>query len=442
MQQLEEQMESMKEALDTEQFDHKKTKEASQAHVQALEHELQQLQQLNEKLEEQLKEAAVKQPKAMHASASPPPASATDVEAVTKLQTEMQHLQQQLQAAPSSDTVAALEQDKAALQKEMQQLPQLNQKLESKVAELAGLQARFADLESSLAKAKEGKVLAEKEIETVIAREHVLKGTVEGKSIRITALEAELAKNKELLGMPVPSPRVVSVTSDMALLEEAKAMGVQMEKESDRRIKHLQLKLTEAQAQLSAVDQELLACKNARVSDRKELEETKTQMSGLQSELASANTLALASKTASGSVAALQQELASKTVELMQASKEAQIWQKRVDALEAQVALEVQQHALLRDRHTAATAASTGASASAAASTTVETDALRTKIDMLEEQLAEARARLDSNKGVDALQHQVTACVYVWVRVRVWVWVWVWVYEMAKLISSNLHGNR
>ena len=116
MQQREEQMESLKEALDTEQFDHKQTKEASQAHVEALEHDIQQLQQLNEKLEEQLKDAA-QQPKVMHASAPPPPASATDVEAIYGEAVSKMH-------------------------KEMQQLQQLNEKLEEQLKEAAAKQLK------------------------------------------------------------------------------------------------------------------------------------------------------------------------------------------------------------------------------------------------------------------------------------------------------------
>ncbi len=164
IQQLEEQMESLKEALNAELFDHKKTKEASQAHVEALEHDMKQL-------EEQHKEAAAKQQMAMHASTKPLPASAIDVEAicveaVIKMHKEMQQLLQLNEKLEEQLKEAAAKQAKAMyaspapastsatdmearygeavnkMQKETQQLLQLNQEIEEQLLEGSAKQAK------------------------------------------------------------------------------------------------------------------------------------------------------------------------------------------------------------------------------------------------------------------------------------------------------------
>ena len=187
-----------------------------------------------------------------------------------------------------------------------------SQEKDAQVA-LAALQSKCDELQGLLAKAKEGKAATEKEMEDILAREAKLQGTLDGKTIRITSLEAELARTKEAQGgdaviaaREVSAAPVGSCSADTARI-------AQLESELEKAKEARSGSSTQHAALLSGLETQLVAAKavaNQLEADKEALAAEVTALQARLANLEAAAKAAPAMPTASEEAARVKAERA------------------------------------------------------------------------------------------------------------------------------------
>ena len=348
---LEAQIESLTEELDTATFRHEQVVKVSQMHVEMLEQQVQQLTEELEETKEKLDEAGFVQRETQTASQQYVASLEAQISTLQEAQegsasageatkAVVQGVVQELQSTLAEKS-AAVEDVTAQLAAKDAQLA--SQEKDAQVA-LAALQSKCDELQGLLAKAKEGKAATEKEMEDILAREAKLQGTLDGKTIRITSLEAELARTKEAQGgdaviaaREVSAAPVGSCSADTARI-------AQLESELEKAKEASSGSSTQHAALVSGLETQLVAAKAVANQLEADKEALAAEVTALQARLANL-------------------EAAAKAAPAMPTASE---------------------EAALKD-----------------------VAALQQKVTELEQELSDAKTRLESTRGVDVLQQQV-----------------------------------